>query len=507
MALDEKFQLEVIHLLLQFLNDYGYDESLKALEKETGLVSETEDVKRLKQAVLQGDWITAEAAFSIMQLRDESKRKEAQFLLQKQRCLELARSGAICEAIYVLQNFESTDFNKEKERLVSIILESNNKSNNELITKNGYGNTRLDLLNQLSEYISPEILLPKRRLEHLLQQAKDYQVSSQVYHNVLKNFSFLSDYKADPSELPTKEYHVFHDHSDEVWQISYSHNGRYLASASKDKTAIIFDVVNLKRVFRLIGHIDTVAYIRWSPDDRYLLSCSCDKSVILWDAFTGEKLRDYKHGFSVSCCCWLPDGLSFITGSPDCHITHWSLNGEILYKWEDVNIYDMALTSDGTKLYIVGFEQLINAEDKHIAIYSVETRECIKKISLQSKVTSICLSKDSKYALTNLEPHTTFLWDLEENRIVRQYMGHKLGNFLIGSCFGGKDDTFVLSGSEDDKIRIWHRESGKLLATLSGHVKCVNYVAYNPVDPYQFASAGDDNTVRIWSNKDNPRRQ
>jgi WD40 repeat protein len=31
-------------------------------------------------------------------------------------------------------------------------------------------------------------------------------------------------------------------HEDEVWAIQYSHNGIYLASASKDKRAIIWDL-------------------------------------------------------------------------------------------------------------------------------------------------------------------------------------------------------------------------------------------------------------------------
>ncbi|EPX74929.1 WD repeat protein [Schizosaccharomyces octosporus yFS286] len=499
MELTKVWEQEIIRLILQFLSDHGYGSTLKCLENESGLCYETENVKTFQTAVLSGDWQIAESCFALMKLRDESKRDEALFLLQKQKCLELAEKGSLCEAIFVLQTTNNTYFNQSKEELISQIMFSRKK-----FTESAHGvkDNRPALLNELSLYISADIMMPKNRLLELLEQAKNHQISSQCYHNVLKNFTFLSDYQAEPSEIPTKEIHCFDDHTSEVWQISYSNNGKYLASASQDKSTIIFDLANMKMLHRLIGHSKEVAYVKWSPDDRYLLTCSNDYSVILWDAFTGEKIRHLKeHTYFVSCCCWLPDGLSFITGSPDMTIIHWSLTGEIMHKWKDVNIYDMAINNDGTKLYAVGYQKQMESEDKHIAVYSIPTRECLKKIHLESKVTSISLSKDSRYALTNIEPHTILLWDIQEYRIIRQYMGHKLGNWLIGSCFGGQDDTFVLSGSQDEFIRIWHRDSGKLLSTLPGHSKCVNYIAYNPLDPYQFASASDDNTIRIWSNK------
>lgn len=42
--------------------------------------------------------------------------------------------------------------------------------------------------------------------------------------------------------FPNVTLHVLEDHTDEVWFVSFSHNGKYLASASKDKTVIIWDL-------------------------------------------------------------------------------------------------------------------------------------------------------------------------------------------------------------------------------------------------------------------------
>jgi WD40 repeat protein len=89
------------------------------------------------------------------------------------------------------------------------------------------------------------------------------------------------------------------------------------------------------------------------------------------------------------------------------------------------------------------------------------------------------------------------LWNLAENRIEHKYSGFKQGLYVVRCCFGGWDERFVISGSEDNKVYIWHKENGSLIQTLEGHTRPVTSVAWSPTNPTMFASASDDHTIRM----------
>jgi len=57
----------------------------------------------------------------------------------------------------------------------------------------------------------------------------------------------------------------------------------------------------------------------------------------------------------------------------------------------------------------------------------------------------------------------------------------------------------VASGSEDNKVYIWHIKNEIPIAVLSGHTRTVNCVTWNPVYQQSLASVSDDGTVRIWA--------
>lgn len=88
-------------------------------------------------------------------------------------------------------------------------------------------------------------MIPQRRFATLLDQARAQQQSRCLYHNAPTNartFSLYTDHLCDENAFPRITTAILEGHTDEVWNLEWSHNGNYLATASKDKSVIIWRV-------------------------------------------------------------------------------------------------------------------------------------------------------------------------------------------------------------------------------------------------------------------------
>lgn len=94
----------------------------------------------------------------------------------------------------------------------------------------------------------------------------------------------------------------------QVLHICFSHNGKRLASGSKDTSVIVWDTEDINDVRKhrvLHGHPFSVAWVAWSPDDKYIVACGEDESseVYVWTAevrgFGFYQMEGVYHQFCV----------------------------------------------------------------------------------------------------------------------------------------------------------------------------------------------------------------
>jgi hypothetical protein len=68
---------------------------------------------------------------------------------------------------------------------------------------------------------------------------------------------------------------------------------------------------------------------------------------------------------------------------------------------------------------------------------------------------------------------------------------------MVNSLSWNNDDSKILSGSDDNTVKIWDGITGELLHTLEGHTRPVNSVSWNR-NCSKIVSGSYDGTVRIW---------
>lgn len=168
-----------------------------------------------------------------------------------------------------------------------------------------------------------------------------------------------------------------------------------------------------------------------------------------WDVSTGKCLHVYeKAGFGLVSCGWFPDGKAILAGINDKSISMWDLDGKELDSWKGQRISkisDLEISDDGKNIITICRETAILLLDRETKID--------RWIEEDQAITSFQLSKDDKFLLVNLLNQEIHLWSLVgEPNLVCKYTGHKRSRFVIRSCFGGLEEAFIASGSEDSRV-------------------------------------------------------
>ncbi|KAJ4487725.1 WD40-repeat-containing domain protein [Lentinula aciculospora] len=536
---------EFVRLLLQSLRDVGYIESAATLEAESGYSMEEPQVKRFREYILSGMWSKAEDALSRLGIVNEDSLWDAKFLINKQKYLELLEAQKTAAALHVLRSelAPSSSEPAQLHALSSLLMCTEPEDVRQRARWDGaLGRSRQQLLLDLHHSIPPSIMIPQRRFVTLLQQAHRAQVRRCIYHNTpLEStpFSLFNDHECNKDGFPSVTTTVLLGHTDEVWSVEWSHDGAYLASGGQDKTAIIWSMGPDSRKWEahliLRDHLYPVHSIAWSSDDAMLLT-GAEHCIKLWDAKTGSCIRTLdEHTETVTAFSWLPDGSGFLSGALDRKIIQWDAEGRKMLSWglTDIRVTDLAVTPDLSRVVAIGRHVPTSSEssmsrgarssgssgdgstsnpsgnsaptngitpiETRIVIYRLSTRQVEFSIKLDGELTSVKISQDSQYALISHSPDEIQLWDLRLGRLSCKFTGQRQGRHVIRSCFAGLNDSFVVSGSEDGNVYVWHRETGDLLEVLSGHGPgSVNSVAWNPANERMFASCSDDNSIRIW---------
>ncbi|XP_041648436.1 WD repeat-containing protein 26 [Cheilinus undulatus] len=500
---------DVIRLIGQHLHDLGLNQTVDLLMQESGCRLEHPSATKFRNHVMEGEWDKAESDLNELKalMHSPSAIVRMKFLLLQQKYLEYLEDGKVLEALQVLRaELTPLKYNTERIHILSGYLMCSHAEDLRVKAEwEGKGTTsRTKLLDRLQTYLPPSVMLPPRRLQTLLKQAVELQRDRCLYHNTkldegLDSVSLLLDHACSRKQFPCYTQQILTEHCNEVWFCKFSNDGTKLATGSKDTTVIVWHVdtetQQLKLMKTLEGHAYGVSYLAWSPDDAYLIACGPDdcSELWLWNVQTGE-LRtkmSQSHEDSLTSVAWNPDGKRFVTGGQRGQFYQCDLDGNLLDSWEGVRVQCLWCLSDG---------RTVLASDTHQRIrgYNFEDLTDRNIVQEDHPIMSFTVSKNGRLALLNVATQGVHLWDLQDRVLVRKYQGVTQGFYTIHSCFGGHNEDFIASGSEDHKVYIWHRRSELPIAELTGHTRTVNCVSWNPVFPGLLASASDDGTVRIW---------
>jgi len=119
-------------------------------------------------------------------------------------------------------------------------------------------------------------------------------------------------------------------HTNSVFTLRYSPDGRFLFSGSRDARLKAWDLKDDYRLAEeIVAHMYAINSLSFSPDGKHFVTCSLDKSIKLWDAGqlkllkVIDKARHAGHGTSVNKLLWTAYDGQVVSASDDRTISIW----------------------------------------------------------------------------------------------------------------------------------------------------------------------------------------
>jgi WD40 repeat protein/Flp pilus assembly protein TadD len=158
-----------------------------------------------------------------------------------------------------------------------------------------------------------------------------------------------------------------------VRSLAFSPDGKRLAGAHMNHWVRVWDVPSGRKRHTLLGSKGEMFQVTYSPDGKYLAATSGDfdqtiqkrsGAITLWDAATGKELRTLQgHNRNVNSLAFTPDSQRLISASDDGTVKIWGvLSDQEVFSLARVTsspVFHLALSRNGRSLALVLREPVV----------------------------------------------------------------------------------------------------------------------------------------------------
>ncbi len=310
---------------------------------------------------------------------------------------------------------------------------------------------------------------------------------------------------------------------------------RYLISAGLDNHILVWRISTGQVVKNFVGHEAAIHDLYISKDGQYLASASGDETARVWELgdLDDIKIEDVEADIEidgaysvmdeslriVECCAISPDNEYLFTGDDHFDLKVCSLGGSLLRvaKWHTKPVFDIVLKNETSK----ELEIFTGGEDYQIFRWKLdillktqaekdETTEPYQTLSSHIyDVYTLALSPDEKILASAGKDSTIKIWDADKGvlkRTIKDFLEKPDPDLpqphnIINSLTFSKDGKYIVSGYQKNVVKAWDVTldpdwgSGPKAIGI-GHMKDVNSVVM--VDENTVASGSDDGTIIFW---------
>ncbi|WP_431954167.1 AAA family ATPase [Actinacidiphila sp. bgisy167] len=281
-------------------------------------------------------------------------------------------------------------------------------------------------------------------------------------------------------------------HTDTVRHVAWSPDGCWVATASRDGTARIFDAASGRCTRVLPSQGAMVEGVTWSPDAARVATVGREHVVRIWDAATGEPVRLLTGAGDIGRqVAWSPDGRWVAASSRDQTVRVWdAASGRLAHelRGHQGDVWGVAWSPDSTRLASASHDQTAR-------VWVLESGTTAVVLSGHADfVEGIVWSPDGTRIATGSGDHTVRIFDATTGARLLLVRGH---TDYVWNTAWSPDGRLLASASSDHTVRIVDAHDAKVVAVLRGHSDTVWGVTWSPTGR-RIATSSTDGTARIW---------
>ncbi|MGV0027741.1 AAA-like domain-containing protein [Phormidesmis priestleyi] len=288
--------------------------------------------------------------------------------------------------------------------------------------------------------------------------------------------------------------------------LSFSLNGELIVTASADGTAQVWKTASGEPMGQLLQHEGVILDVAFSPDGKYVASASLDKTASVWEVGSDRPPITLQHNQAVTAV-----SLSYsriVTASMD----------KVVRVWDIASGKPIAYIPHKDYVSAVAFNPSLENEkliataslDNKVRLWKINGNATVTRLKHNSPVTAVTFNPQGDRIVTaslnqSKMEQTLQAWNATNDQQTEFEQQTEFKGAATVSAFSPDGQISAISSSdlnhEKTTVQFW-----KTNKTNSGHSaiveiskdKSVNkFITFGQNNKF-FATASDDNTVRVW---------
>jgi WD40 repeat protein len=284
----------------------------------------------------------------------------------------------------------------------------------------------------------------------------------------------------------------FDAHSDGIFSLQFSHDGKTLVSGGKDGEVKFWEPSSGALQIAVSNSIGPVYGISFSPTDRGLATTgwqptSANADLQILNSKTGQSIVRFDEPGQVVCLAYSPDGATLATAGTDQLISLWDVaNGRLRAKFTGHTgvVWSLAWSPDGQRLATAGW-------DGSVRLWDVTRRQDAEAISTVANF-SVAFSPDGQVLAGG--GAGVQLWDAECGERFKTLPEVSGGDVRVEFS---PDGTLLAAFGRDNVLHLYATKDWSHVGTIPAPTHPITAMAFSP-DSKTLAVPVLDKTVRLY---------